>query len=122
MDPLAVLAIAVSKRDSQLSPPGGEIDPKIEIAEEVKGSGLVYHTLDSWGSLKALTTEDVVFIVSGLCVALAGASYVAVAKAILFTWRNRRYVTVSNAKRVVWVVGLIFSLAYYVGYNAGKER
>lgn len=122
MDPLAVLAIAVSKRDSQLSPSGSEIDPKFEIAEEGNESELVYHTLDSWASVKALTTEDVVLIVSGLCVALAGASYVAVAKAIMFTWRNRRYVTASNAKRVVWLVGLILSLAYYIGYNAGKKR
>ena len=69
-----------------------------------------------------LTTEDVVLIVSGLCVALAGASYVLVAKAIRFAWQNRQHVTVRNIKWAGWFTGLVLSLAYYIGYIPQGER
>lgn len=123
LDPPAVLAMAVPKRDShqERSPPGSEIDPDFRI-REVDESGPVYQVLDSWDSLNVLTTEDVALIIGGLCVALAGASYVFLAEAIRFAWRNRKYTTVRNAKRVGWLIGLVLSLVCCIGYTAGGKR
>ena len=122
--PPAVLAMEVPKRDSrqERSPPGSEIDPDFRIREEVDESEPVYQVLGSWGSLNVLTTEDVVLIIGGLCVALAGASYVFLAEATRFTWRNRKYATVRNAKWVGWLIGLVLSLVCCIGYTAGGKR
>ena len=114
----AVLAMAVSRSNpcQKTSPPWGDIDPDFRIPEGVDETDSVYHVLDSWGSLNVLSTEDVVLVVSGLCVALVGASYVFLAKAIRFAWQNRQYVTAGNIKWVGWFTGLVLSLAYFIGY------
>ena len=119
-DSPASLATAVPKRDpcQKTLSPRSAVDPDSGIEEGVDESQSVYHDLDSWGSLEVLTTEDVVLIVSGLCVALVGASYVFFAEAIRFAWQNRQHVTVRNVKRVGWVAGVVLSLAYFIGYTA----
>ena len=116
------MAVSRSNPCQKTSPPRGDIDPDFRIPEGVDETDSVYHVLDSWGSLNVLSTEDVVLVISGLCVTLVGASYVFLAKAIRFAWQNRQHVTVRNAKLVGWFISLVLYLVYYIGYNAGEKR
>lgn len=79
-------------------------------------------TIDSWDSLKTLTSEDMLLIAGGILVTLWGLAYIYVMQLLGFLWNNRKYVTVRNIKIVFWGLCTFSSSVFLVGYLLGRRK